>query len=197
MGGTVAEQMVRLGMVNIHLWDFDKVEAHNLANQIFTEQDIGASKTEALERICKEINPAIQFTLHKDGWSEKARPLSGYIFLCVDDIELRQKIVDQNMRNLNIKAMFDFRTMLTGAQAYAADWKDDKAKQAFRKSMNFTHDEATESTPTSACGITLGVVATVRAIVSLGVANFVNFVKHEDWKKFIQLDVFHCVLDAF
>jgi len=63
--------------------------------------------------------------------------------------------------------------------------------------MNFSHEEATAETPVSACNVTLSVAPTIRMICSLGVANFINFVKGEELKKFIQIDAFKFVLDAF
>jgi hypothetical protein len=70
----------------------------------------------------------------------------------------------------------------------------------FINSMSFTHDEATAETPVSACNVTLSVAPTVRIICSLGVANFVNFVKSANggrFKKFVQIDAFNFILDAF
>ena len=93
--------------------------------------------------------------------------------------------------------MFDFRTRLTDAQHYAADWADTKMVDDFLRSMDFTHEEAAAETPVSACNITLSVAPTVRTVCSLGVANFVNFVKGDGIKKFIQIDAFKFMLDAF
>ena len=57
IGSTVAENLVRFGITNITLYDFDKVEAHNIANQMFRSTDIGKLKIEALaDQLC-EINP--------------------------------------------------------------------------------------------------------------------------------------------
>ena len=63
--------------------------------------------------------------------------------------------------------------------------------------MEFSHEEAEEETPMSACNVTLSVAPTIRMICALGIANFVNFVKGEKLKKFIQIDAFKFVLDAF
>ena len=67
----------------------------------------------------------------------------------------------------------------------------------FIRSMNFSHEEAAAETPVSACNVTLSVAPTIRVISSLGVANFVNFTKGTGLKKFIQMDAFGFVLDAF
>lgn len=197
VGATLAENLIRLGLTNLTLWDMDMVCPHNLANQIFRNCDIGKSKVSALADILTEINPDLSdsLVLKDDGWNGET--LSGYVFLCVDSIELRQQIVKSNFNNMNIKAVFDFRTLLESAQHYAADWSDYKMKQNLLNTMNFTHEEASEETPVSACGITLGVAPTVRIIVAYGVSNFVNFVKGKSIKKLIIMDAFNFVLDAF
>ena len=130
-----------------------------------------------------------------DGYANQK--LSGYVFLCVDNIELRKKIAESNKNNPYIKAMFDFRTRLTDAQHYAANWSDFNQINDFINSMNFTHNEAVAETPVSACNVALSVAPIVRIICSLGVANFVNFVNKKDLKKFIQIDAFNFILDAF
>lgn len=197
VGSTVAENLARCGVSNFTLWDFDKVESHNIVNQMFRQQDVGRLKVEALRDLLTDINPDIsnQIELKSDGWNGDL--LNGYVFLCVDNIELRREIVQKNMNNLNIKAMFDFRTLLTSAQHYAADWKSWKSKQEFLKTMQFSHDEAADETPTSACGITLGVATTVRMISALGVNNYINYAKGNGLWKFVQCDGFHGILDCF
>lgn len=195
VGATVAENLVRLGLTNIALWDMDAVSPHNLANQIFRNKDIGRGKVDALSDILLEINPDLQLKLHGDGWD--GQKLSGYVILAVDNIELRKRIVEQHINNPYVVAMFDFRTALESAQHYAADWSDPKMKDDFLNSMNFSHEEVMEDTPVSACGVTLGVVPTVRTICSLGVANFVNYIRGRGLKKLIICDSFQFTLDAF
>lgn len=175
----------------------DVVSPHNLANQVFRQQDIGRPKVEALYDILFELNPEVKddIKLCPNGWN--GQRLNGYVFLCVDNIELRRQIVEKHFDNPYIKAMLDFRTLLESAQHYAADWSDRKMKEDFLNSMNFSHDEAKSETPVSACGVTLGVAPTVRAICALGVANFVNHIKGEGLKKLIILDVFNFDLLAF
>jgi len=71
VGATIAESLVRLGLTNIDLWDMDVVNPHNLANQIFRQQDVGRTKVEALADILFELNPEVKdgLKLHPDGWS--------------------------------------------------------------------------------------------------------------------------------
>lgn len=195
VGSTIAENLARCGIKKFTLWDFDKVEPHNIVNQMFRQQDIGKTKVEALKEIMTEINPEVELKIKENGWNGEM--MSGYIFLAVDNIELRKKIVEQHMDNQCVKAMFDFRTLLESAQHYAADWSDYKMKKALLNSMQFSHEEAKDETPVSACGVTLGVATTVRLICALGVNNFINFIKSRGIHKMIMADGFNYTLDAF
>lgn len=197
VGSTIAENLARCGVKNFVLWDFDKVEGHNIVNQMFRQQDIGRLKVDALKDILTDINPEIadSVVLKPDGW--KGRLMSGYIFLCVDDITLRKTIVEKHMDSPFVKAVFDVRTMLTGAQHYAASWDSYKSKQILLQSMQFSHEDAMSETPVSACGVTLGIVTTVRLICALCVNNFIKFTKGEGLWKFVQIDGFSGIMDCF
>lgn len=197
IGSTLAENLVRFGLTKITLYDFDYVEPHNIANQIFRQIDIGKSKVEALADILCEINPDIKNDLKLADKGYVNQKLSGYVFLCVDNIDLRREIATKCKGNTFIKAMFDFRMRLTDAQHYAADWSDMKMVENFINSMNFSHEEAKAETPVSACNIVLSVVPTVRVIVAYGVSNFINFAKGGSIRKLILIDAFDYTVDAF
>lgn len=196
VGSTLAENLARCGLANFTLWDFDTVEEHNIVNQMFRRQDIGRPKVEALRDILIDINPecAEKVQIKPEGWTGKN--LSGYVFLAVDSIELRRKIVEQHINNAFVKAVYDFRTGLEDAQHFAADWSDPKMRQDLLNSMAFTDAEANAKNPTSACGVTLGLCTTVRMICALGAANHINFVKGNGIKKFVVADVAKMTLIA-
>lgn len=185
-GSTVAELLTRFGLTKITLWDMDKVESHNIANQMFREKDIGRSKVEALRDIMIEINSAAEKDIKVEGNGWNGQKLAGYVFLCVDRIELRREIVDANRHNIMIKAMFDFRNRLYDAQHYAALWSRKSEIDNFYASMNFSHEEAMAETPVSACNLVLSVAPTVRDIATQGVKNFINFVQTGRLKRMIE-----------
>ena len=176
IGSHVCEMLARIGVENIHVYDFDTVEAHNIANQNYFYDDVGVLKVLATKRNCVLINPRISITMHSKGWRPNTR-LAGYVFLCVDNIDTRRSIAEENKFNTNIKAMFDFRMGLEDAQHYACDWSTHKNIDAFIGTMAFTHDEAKEAMPISACGTTLSIAPTVKGIVCDGISNWINFVK--------------------
>lgn len=199
VGSTVAENLVRFGLTNITLYDFDTVEKHNIANQMFRHIDIGKPKTQALAEYLTEINPDIvhDLEIEEEGWT--GQRMSGYVFLCVDNIDLRREIAEKNKDNMYIKAMFDFRIRLTDAQHYAANWKDPKMIKNFLNTMNFSHEEAKKENPVSACNVELSVAPTVRQVCAVGVCNFINFVKSGGSiiKKMILVDAFNYDIQPF
>lgn len=196
IGSTVAENLARMGLKNFVLWDFDVVNPHNLANQLFRAKDIGKRKVDALLDILTDIDPEIvdSVELKPDGWNGET--LTGYIILAVDSIEVRKNIVKLHMGSPFVRAVFDYRTELESAQHYAADWSVLKQRQSLLNTMNFTDEEAAADVPMSACGFVLGVNPTIRFICAAGVANFVNFVKGLPLKRFIQANPFSGLCDA-
>ena len=189
VGSTLAEMLTRMGCTNLVLYDFDIVTPHNIANQMFLDKHINKPKTEALFEILKDINPDINCTLFEKGWN--GEQLSGYVFLAVDDIALRRKIVETNFMNLNIIALYDFRMGLDSGEHFAANWSDTTVKKNLLSGMDFTTEEAAENTPRNACGTTLNLISTVRTLVSYGITNFIKMYKtnNEDYAKIILINV--------
>lgn len=191
VGSTLAELLARAGFTKITLYDFDTVEAHNLANQMFVQSDVHRPKVEAVSDRILAINPlaAEDLKLRPKGWT--GQKLNGYVFLAVDNIDLRRKIAEENKNNPFVKAMFDFRTRLVDAQHYAADWKNPKHVENFIGSMNFSHEEAKKETPVSACNVELSVAPTVWNACIAGVCNFMRFVKGEGIKNMVLVNPFN------
>lgn len=199
VGSTVAENLVRFGLTNLTLYDFDTVESRNIANQMFRSIDIGKPKTQALANILIEINPELEGKLRIEPEGYHGQRLSGYVFLCVDNIDLRREIATAQKTNPYLKAVFDFRIRLEDAQHYAANWKDPKQIKNFINTMQFSHEEAVKETQVSACNVELSVAPTVRQICALGVSNFINFVKSggQALKQMILASAFGFEIQAF
>lgn len=199
IGSVLAELLVRTGIkTTINLFDFDIVEPHNMTNQLFYSEDIGRLKVEAVRDNMIRINPDLKryINIYSKGWDGEM--LKGYIFLAADSMKVRNKIAKDNKYNPYILFMCDFRTRLTDAQHYAANWKNEEQKDTFIASMDFSDSEALEATPTSACGTTLSVAPTIRDIVGKGVANWMNFIiDNNKIKNVILSDAFSFVVDTF
>ena len=197
VGSTVAELLVRAGIKNITLYDFDYVEAHNNANQMYREIDIGKRKVDALKEILTDINSEVGKTIVVKPEGYNSQRLSGYVFLCLDNIDLRRKITQENVNNNYIKAVFDIRIRLEDAQHYAADWSQKAMIENLIASMDFTHEEAVAETPRTACNLEMSIAPTVRDICSKAVANFMVWLKGGNLKKVIFTNSFSFDLQAF
>ena len=189
IGSHIVEMLVRMGIEDINIYDFDTIDEHNIPNQLYAATDIGLPKIEALAGQCSSINPNVNIRMHNKGYQPGMR-LSGYVFLCVDSINLRRAIATEHQYNPMIKAMFDFRMGLEDAQHYAANWRDETSKTTFLKNMDFTDEEAKAAMPVSACGSALSVLPTIRVITAYGIANWLNFVKTQNLKKVILANAF-------
>lgn len=107
VGSRVAFGAAKLGISNLVLWDFDRIESHNVANQIYGLQHVGMLKVEALYSMIREFTKEKPLTKGKmDG--EEA--LTGVIFLMVDQYNERRKIWNKNIKlNSSIQLMIDVR----------------------------------------------------------------------------------------
>lgn len=194
IGSTIAELFARLGIEAIRLFDFDRVTAYNVTNQMFYPKQIDLLKVDALESILHQINPEMKVQKFNKGYTEHTA-LSGYVFLCVDSIELRKAITERFKDNPRVKCISDCRMDLFTAQHYFA--AGTKEIEKMLKTMDFTDTEADENTPVSPCGSTLSITPTVRSITALCVANFINYLQGKPYKTVIIDYPFNAIIDAF
>lgn len=191
VGSTIAETLARLGVTKFVLYDFDIVEPHNLANQMFVYADIKTSKVEATKRLITDINPEAESTIELRPEGYNGQKLNGYVFLAVDNIDLRREICTKQKQNRSIKVVFDVRTGLESASVYAALWGDLRQVNNLLKSMDYTHEEAKAAAPVTACGRTLGVAPTVRIASTFAVVELVNYIRKKELKPIVVCDVFN------
>jgi sulfur carrier protein ThiS adenylyltransferase len=66
LGSNVAAMLVRCGVGELSLVDFDVVEESNLNRQMFFRDQLGTPKTEALRDTLLRINPQIALRVHQE-----------------------------------------------------------------------------------------------------------------------------------
>lgn len=64
MGSNVAVMLVRSGVRDLVLADFDAVDGSNIARQAYLPRHIGMPKVEALSEILREIDPDVRLDIH-------------------------------------------------------------------------------------------------------------------------------------
>ena len=113
VGSHIAVQVLKLGLSNVHLWDYDKVSTHNIPNQYFHPSDIGKNKAEAIA----------------EHWGGKAhaeifegkKPIK-IVFIAVDSMAARKEIIETNVRNQpHTKLAIETRMGLWGGRVYSID----------------------------------------------------------------------------
>ena len=178
IGSNLAMQLVRMGIRNFVLYDFDEVAEHNIPNQQYNQEDLGRTKLECITEKMLAVNPEILVLNVNQGW-EPGTVLTDYVFLCLDSIELRHQIMLENKDNKMITFLCDMRIGLEEAQMYSANWKDNQAKDRIISTANFKDSEVTQ--PVNACGSFLNILPTIQMIVSLGSMNLVQFVNTKEY----------------
>lgn len=185
VGSHIANNLARLGIKEIHLWDIDIVEDHNIPNQMFLNEDLGKLKTLSVAKYLTQINPDIKLYIHEKYTNEE---LEGYVFACVDNIEVRKELYLSNQFNINIKAMFDTRVALTDGQVLSADWTKLKQIKQLIEASDFKHEEVEEVK--SACGSKLAVIPTIQFAATIATSIFINFINTKELPTVVLYDAF-------
>lgn len=173
IGSRLVASLVELGLTNIHVYDFDKVEAHNLANQVFGHGDVELPKVNAMVKwvVHKLGNVPNTMTFHDTKLSPDNFPeLSGTVFLCVDSIDARRMIVEQIVEtSANVFHIFDTRMASThGNVVYFSPLVRTEVEDYIAALPNDAEAEV------SSCGTSLTVGATASIIANLAVWQFMH-----------------------
>lgn len=107
VGSFVAEALVRTGIGNIFLIDYDIIDITNINRQIHaTTKTIGQSKVEVMKRRVLEINPELNVTIFKERYNEMTRNLLlsqdySYVVDAIDMVSSKIDLIVQ-CKELNI-----------------------------------------------------------------------------------------------
>lgn len=175
-GSFVAFLLAKMGVTNIHVWDFDIIEDHNLPNQMYRIDDIGKPKVEALGEVIEAFT-GIKITPHNEVVT-KDTELNGIVFLLVDSMEVRKEIWDGAIKyNLGIELMVETRLAISTGMIYSINpCLPDEI--AFWESNWYPDKEAEES----ACS-NRAISPTVSLIASYAVWKLLKFHRGEDINK--------------
>ena len=149
---------------------------------------VGVPKVATLIEIAKKINPDAVIKAHPVRVTTETR-LNGYIFLCVDNIDTRRELCKAWRNNPNIIWVCDGRMRLTDFNVHAALWSDDKEIDSLIRSMMYSHEEAVEQTPVTACGLSVSIIYAPVTLAMQMIANFVKFLNTGRYARTIITDL--------
>jgi molybdopterin/thiamine biosynthesis adenylyltransferase len=165
--------LVELGVTNLAVYDFDHVESHNLANQIYHHKHLGMPKVDALASYyvdkTGQTAPASMAFYNDKVTADSFLQEADYVFLMTDTIESRIEIANVLYQEHGVqpKAVIETRMASTHGNVVVFD----KASQALWE-HNLPDPAAPEEV--TACGSSISVGVTASGIASHAVWAFLN-----------------------
>ena len=151
LGSWLVFYLLKMGFENIHVYDFDEIEEHNIPNQLFKESQIKKKKTSAVEEIYNEFftDDTERLIIHDlKITDENAQSLTGITFCCVDSIAGRKEIYENCYKYGKTELWIEGRIGIFGGFIYTLDEKDIEIFEEYEKTLY-----ADEEAEVSACGI--------------------------------------------
>ncbi len=181
IGSFVAISLAKMGLTKFHLYDFDKVEAHNLPNQFFKEKDIGRNKVQAIANAMTDFNRDVEIKGFLNRVEDSRFPLDTRIVIsCVDNMKVRKYIFNKCKKDVQL--FIDCRMGGLQGQIYSVDMTKKKEIKNYEKSL-FSNEEASEIRCTER-----SIIFTVLGISSIVCNQIVKVFRDEPIKNYIVLD---------
>ena len=135
-GSFIALNLAKMGIADIKIIDFDKVEEHNIPNQFFRLSDVGKLKVDALAQIIKDFTGTDITTecTEIDEDYDFDFDLDTIIISCVDSMEAR-KLIFEKLKEFPIK-FIDTRFGGEGFSINVVDCMEGKDIIDFEKSLD-------------------------------------------------------------
>lgn len=168
-GSRIVLSLAKLGVENIHVWDFDKVEEHNIANQIYGLTHIGKLKVKALADTIRKLTGTV-ITTHNER-VDGSKQFGEIVFLLTDTMKSRKEIWDKGLKfKLHTKTLIETRMGADSGRVYTLN----PSKPTHIKEWEATLCSDNE-TEVSACGASVSVGPTAETIAGLAVWQMIRW----------------------
>ncbi len=168
-GSRIAMSLAKLGIKTLHIHDFDVVEEHNVANQIFGRADIGRKKAEVLAEMIPH-QTGLKPVVHDEAVTGRTR-LGNVVFLLVDTMSARKEIFEGAIRyKPHVQLMVETRMGTADCRVYSVQPMRPSEVDFWSKNW-YPDAEAL----TSLCGSTVTVGPTAELVSGLAVWQFLTW----------------------
>jgi len=168
-GSKIVMDLAKLGIENIHVWDFDIIEEHNIANQIFGNLDIGKTKVEAIKEVVKNTT-GTDITIHNERVDGK-QEFGEVVFLLTDTMSSRKEIWSKGLKfKLKTALLIETRMGIDEGRVYSLN----PSKLSHIKEWEKTLYSDVEA-ETSACGASISVGPTAEIVAGLAVWQLIRW----------------------
>ena len=177
-GSHVVLYLAKLGLSNIHVWDFDHVEAHNLANQAFMKDDIGKFKVDAVKKLVKTSTGRDAVTIHNES-VDGSQQLGDIVFMLTDTMASRKQIWQAGIREKSAtKLMVETRMGVDEGRVYTIEPSNPSHIKRWEDTL---YDDAVAVA--SACGASVSVGPTAMFLASLSLWQMMRWAAQQDGKQ--------------
>ena len=144
VGSLTALACVKLGVGNLVLYDSDKVEIHNLSNQLYTKEDLDHNKAIACYEHLKHHTTDNQRILTYNQAFKEQAITTEIVLASVDTIEARETILKQAIVSEVCKLYIDSRMLANNLTVFTVDLTNNQDIEAFYKDFieDITNQEA-------------------------------------------------------
>ena len=177
VGSKVCVELTKLGLT-YDVYDFDKVEAHNISNQSFNNSDIGMYKVDAIDKWVAS-NDGVPVSVFPKAFTKEMIKENAYqyVFMLVDDMQTRRDLVMEFFMNPNTKAVIETRMDFTEAHINTI--------ASYKQSKTWLKGAMYENVEYSVCGSKTSVSITSSLISSLAVMQLINLLNKKPVKESI------------
>lgn len=167
-GSRIALSLAKLGVTNLHVWDNDVVEEHNVANQAFGNEHIGLPKVEALQQIIEKATGTKSY-IYPERVCSTTR-LGEVVFLLTDTMESRKDIWQGLKWKPHIGLVIETRMGVDQGRIYTMSPINPLHIRKWEESL---YDD--EESEVSACGSKISVGPTAELISGYAVWQFLRW----------------------
>jgi molybdopterin/thiamine biosynthesis adenylyltransferase len=143
IGSPTALALVKMGLVHLTVYDDDKVEVHNLPNQMFRISDLSKTKVGALVDICYDYAGVVIETVEERITPTCSHVFSGVVISGVDSMEARAGIWKKVRMKPSISLYIDARMAGQICRIFTVNPCNMDAVREYEKTL-YTDKEAVE-----------------------------------------------------
>lgn len=188
LGSWIVLFLLKMGFKNIHVYDFDVVEEHNLPNQMFNESDIGVPKVEAIQKMYENMfndaTPRLFIHNYKITQQNMLELNNGFTMCCVDSMEVRKEIFTHSFKFGLSNLFIEGRLSIYGAYIYTLNEKNTTVFSMYEKTLY-----ADEEAEVSACGVSQTALPAAVNCASIMIMQLIEHINNKKINNEIQYSI--------
>lgn len=178
-GSWVCLQLAKLGVKYLSMIDMDKIEIHNIPNQIYSIDSAEEYKVGEMLKLCKMLGSGVTNYVYSLEELTSENFDSAYIgetvFCLVDSMKARKELFNAALKNNICKVWIETRMGLTGYRIYVVHMNNQNEIDKYKETL-YSDDES----EVSACGASQSIVSTAMQCASHAVGLWLSDKNEKD-----------------